>query len=171
MNELIQAWTRAGLAVAAYYEKAANPLLKAGFEERVPEIVTEKPKTRKKADPKVDVPLAGGPAVAQNGAPAVDPLMQGADAQTPPATNIGKPGGPAVDPNMTEAESTIKAQEANKALVKAFPVKQADGMPEGFHKAKVILAEYGVARTTDLVHAQRVGYIAKIDALIAARPA
>lgn len=132
-----------------------------GSELPVSGAVTEKPKRTKKADAPAPAPApAATPA-----APASDPLMQGADVQ--PAAQPA----PAAPAAMTEAESTVKAQEANKALVKAFPVKQADGMPEGFHKAKVLLAEYGVARTTDLVHAQRVGYIAKIDALIAARPA
>ena len=95
--------------------------------------------------------------------PAFDPMtdMGGAAAPAPTSAPAG----------MTEAESAIKAQEANKAIVKAFPTKQSDGMPEGFHKAKAILTEFGVARTTDLVHAQRIQYVAKLDALLAARAA
>lgn len=116
------------------------------------------PKTRKKAEP------AAAPAPAAPAEAPFDPMMDtGGAAATPPA--------PAAPAAMTEAESTVKAQEANKALVKAFPTPQADKMPEGFHKAKALLSEFGVARTTDLVHAQRIAYIAKIDALIAARPA
>lgn len=118
------------------------------------------PKTRKKAE------AAAAPAPAAPAEAPFDPMMD-----TGGAAAAAAPAAPAAPAAMTEAESTVKAQEANKALVKAFPAPQADKMPEGFHKARALLAEFGVARTTDLIHTQRIAYIAKIDALIAARPA
>lgn len=152
-TEVLTATARLLNAVAATLENANNPDVKAEFEEKIPDVVTQKPRKEKKT---------AAPA-APPSAPAFDPMMDVGDAP--------KSAAPAAPAAMTEAESTLKAQEANKALVKAFPTIGADKMPEGFHKAKALLSEFGVARTTDLVHAQRVSYIAKIDALIAAKPA
>lgn len=157
MNELIQAWTRAGNAVAAYYEKAGSPLLTVPAQPEAPDSPTAidaELRTRTPRKPRaVKEPAAP--------APTFDPMMDMGGAAAP------SPAAPAAPVAMSEAESTAGAQDANKRLVKAFPtILSADKMPEGFHKAKALLSEFGVARTTDLVHAQRVQYIAKIDALI-----
>ncbi len=163
MTELIAATTRMFNAVTAVLLLALEQeRIEAGVVAGAPAPVAtavaepqpEKPKRAKKAA-EVAAPAP---------APAFDPMMD-------MGGHVGAaPAAPAAPFAMTEAESTAAAQEANKRLVKAFPTKKAgDDMPEGFYKAKAVLTEFGVARTTDLVHAQRVQYVAKIDALIAAK--
>jgi hypothetical protein len=169
MNELIQAWTRAANAVAAYYEQEAlNPIkaaqrIAAPADERAAAVYAELKKERKPRASKAEPAAPAAP---------FDPMMDtGGSAAVDTRAEV-KAGQATAPVAMTEAESTAAAQDANKRLVKAFPtISTADKMPEGFHKAKALLAEFGVARTTDLVHAQRVQYITKIDALIAAKGA
>jgi hypothetical protein len=142
-----------GELLAIISEKAGVKLVATGT--ALGEETTKAPRKAKKA---ADVAASATPVEAL---PAKDPLLD-APAPAPAA---------AAPVAMSESESAARAAEANKAIVRAYPTKGADDLPEGFHKAKAVLAEFGVARTTDLVHAQRLQYIARLEAMIAAKAA
>lgn len=176
MTELIQALTRAANAVAVYYEKQANPL--GGITDTPPALagllkvaaaVTDaiEPlpvKTRKPRTPKEDAPKAVPVE------PVVDPTLD----------ILGLRGGvvaetPAPIAELTEEESVAKARELGMALVKRFNKPtgklgpKGEPIPEGYDVALRLLADdFHVARIGDLVHAQRLQFITRVKALIAA---
>lgn len=70
-------------------------------------------------------------------------------------------------PELTEEESAKKAVKTAEALLRRF-AKQVDGKPEGYHMARKLLTErFKAAKIGDLTHAQRLKFIAEIEALIA----
>lgn len=150
MNELIQAWTRAGLAVAAYFEKCGNPVLsvvRTGPETVVdtPAPVPAEPKPRKPRAAKTDtVVLPEAPAA---GAPVILP-------------------GSASE--MSEDDSLKEVRAIAKAFVQRF-ANQVDGIT-AFRKLMSDTCKVG--KIDDLVHAQRLQVItaAKAEILKADAP-
>lgn len=119
------------------------------------------PKTRtKKEKPAESAPSAP--------TPSGDPLMQ---AETSHALPPAAPQVPASVAVLTEEQSLEKAKDLAKKLVEAFPQKGADNRPQGFRMALDLLAKFKVARTTDLVHADRLTFIAEGEAMLAKAPA
>lgn len=138
MNELIEAWTRAGIAVAKYFEhKAGNPMPTS--EEAVkPEVLAEiaaVKKERKTRATKAEAPVA---AVA---APAAPPSVA----------------------EMTEDASILELRAVAKVFVQRFG-NQADGIA-AFRKLMADTCK--VAKIDDLVHAQRLQMIIAAKAEIA----
>lgn len=107
------------------------------------------------------------PTPAQPAAPSEDPmsaLMGAAGSQEQKKEEAPR--------QMTGDESAIAAQEMAKACVARFTKPGAEGKPEGFHLAFGLLRDhFKVARLADLIHPQRVEFIAKIKELIAAADA
>jgi hypothetical protein len=122
------------------------------------------PRARK---PKTDAPAAPAPAPAIPAAP-LDPLMQD-ETTAPPAAPA--PAAPAAAGVLTEDQSLDKAKDIAKRLVEAYPEKEpSTNRPKGFRLAMELLGKHKVARTTDLVHAQRVQFVTEGEALIGKAP-
>lgn len=129
----------------AHYESKNQPALPLNPEE------STAPKPRKTRAPKVE---AAAPA-----APAGDPLMQGDE--TAPATAAA----PAAV--LTEQESLDRAKDLAKKLCETFSEPEANNRPRGFNLAMGLLNKHKVARATDLIHSQRLSFIAEAEALLA----
>lgn len=173
IEELINAATRACNAVADYYEKQSNPLLPLGLaadevyprREPAPAPLGEiaaPPKTRAKKE------KSAAPAPAPLAAPTGDPLMQSDTTQAPPAAAPVKTASAVA--GMTEDQSLDRAKELAKLIVEAYPEKESSNRPKGFRLAMELLSKFKVARTTDLIHAQRLQFITEGDLLLAAAP-
>lgn len=94
----------------------------------------------------------------------VDPLMQDETTAPPPPPAAAAAAGAGV---LTEDQSLDKAKDIAKRLVEAYPEKEpATNRPKGFRLAMELLGKHKVARTTDLVHAQRVQFVTEGEALI-----
>lgn len=146
MDELIKAWTRAGNAIAAYYEKAGSPLTRVTDAPPAPRLSEDvPPKTRKPRAPK-DETIAAAPAPTAAPAPAA--------AAAPTSAAVLEP---------TEEDSLKEVRALAKTFVQRFQ-NQVDGI-KAFRE--LIAATTGVARIDDLVHSQRLVVIAKAKAEIA----
>lgn len=141
-------------------ERQANPLTVVAAAP-APAAGAAEPKKRTKKEPAAPVP----PAPVEP--PTGDPLMQ-AEVTAPAAAPATAPAGAVV---YTEAESAAKAAELAKNLCNAFPEKEANNRPKGFRLALDLLAKHKVARTTDLVHAQRLQFIVEAEAILKTVPA
>ncbi len=150
MDELLKAWTRAGNAVAAYFEKAVQPSL-PGLDS--PPAAEPKPRKKRTA---ADGPEAGAAAAA----PAAIP-------PTPPAAPAAQPPAGAAVVEQSEEESLKEVRALAKTFVQRFQ-NQVDGI-KAFRE--LIAATTGVARIDDLVHAQRLSVIAKAKMEIAQKDA
>lgn len=98
MNELIQAWTRAGLAVAAYFEKQLNS-----------------------AQPELPLRTPAPAAAAAEPAPEPKPRVRKEKAAAVAAT------APLVDPNMTAEQSAKEVYDVATAFVERFKKDSPDG--------------------------------------------
>lgn len=149
MNELIQAWTRAGLAVAAYFEKCGNPVL--SVVRTGPETVVDTPAP---AEPKPRKPRA----------------VKATDTVTLPEAPAA--GAAVVLPGsateMSEDDSLKEVRAVAKAFVQRF-ANQVDGIT-AFRKLMSDTCKVG--KIDDLVHAQRLQVItaAKAEILKADAP-
>jgi len=140
MNELIQAWTRAGNAVAAYFEKAAqvpSTLIPPGTVLDTTPGPIEAPKPRKPRAPKAEAPAA--------------PVAPAAPAPAPTAGEV------------TEEASLLEIKAIAKTYVQRF-ANQVDGI-KAFRQ--LMSDKVKVARLDDLVHAQRLIVIEAAKAEIA----
>lgn len=159
IEELIIAATRACNAVADYYEKQSNPLLPLTPAADV--YPRAEPAPAKPARTKKDKPAAP-PAAA---APAGDPLMQAETTPLPPASPA------AVAAVLTEDQSLERAKDLAKLIVEAYPEKEpSTNRPKGFRLAMELLSKFKVSRTTDLIHSQRIQFIAEGDLILKAAP-
>lgn len=137
MTEMLKSLTRLANAAAEYLERQNHPLLPLAMPAGEA-VAAEAPKTRKPRTPKVDAPAV--PVVPET--PAVAPEV------------------------MTEEQSMVAVRSAADALMTRFQ-NVKDGKPEGFHMARALLAEdFKVGKMADLVHAQRLQFIAKVKALL-----
>lgn len=144
MSELIQAWTRAGNAIADYFEKAGSPLL----------------------------PFTAAPVVAAAEPAAAPAKVRASKKEKAPAPELPAPTaspadilppGPAL-PDMTEEQSAKAVYEVCAAFVQRF----AKATPDGRTAALAILAEqFKVAAIKDLVHSQRLQFISALKTKIA----
>lgn len=117
------------------------------------------PKTRAKKDKVAAAPAPVAPS---------DPLMQ-AEVAPIPAPVAAAPAAAAASVVMTEDQSLDRAKNLAKLIVEAYPEKEAGtNRPKGFRLAMELLSKHKVARTTDLIHSQRLQFIAEGDALLAA---
>lgn len=159
-TDVLAATARLFNAVAETLEKAANPLVARETSAVAPAPVppAAEPKKRKKAEPAAAVPAAPSAPAAD-----VDPLMQ---AEAPAAVPPPAPDATASRMGYNEAESAAKAAELAKALCNAFPEKEANNRPKGFNLAMGILSKFKVARTSDLIHSQRLEFIAQAEPLL-----
>ncbi len=162
MDELIKALARAATAVAVYYEChtdwGAAPAAPAA-----PEAPAASEKARKPRKPRAMVPAGepvSMPATPDDGDPA---SLLGAAAQPAAPAAASKPAG------MTEAESQKAAEDACSRITVAFP-QIREGRPEGFYKAKDLLAtKFGGSAFKNLTHEQRIQFAAGIADIIAAK--
>lgn len=144
MNELIQAWTRAGNAVAAYYEKAGNPMLQVGEVVKTEIIDLGPKKERKPRATKAEAPAPEAPK---------------------PEPAVVLPGSAT---EMSEDDSLKEVRAVAKAFVQRF-ANQVDGIT-AFRKLMSDTCKVG--KIDDLVHAQRLQVItaAKAEILKADAP-
>lgn len=157
---------------------AAAPAL-AVHAPAVAQVLTAEPKPRKARKPKGEIGEGTGAdeARAETSAPAGDPLMQAEVAPTNVLAGEMKGAAAAVAavfsmPVLTEDQSLDRAKELAKLIVEAYPEKEAGtNRPKGFRLAMELLAKHKVARTTDLIHSQRLQFIAEGDAILKAAPA
>lgn len=144
MNELIKEWTRAGKAIADYYEKAANPLLEVTPDAGGVELAAPK---KRKAKAAAEAPLP---------AP-VDPLL---DTGIP--TGAQPPAAP-VAGEMSEADSLTMV----RGLAIQF-VKRHATQPIGVKAFQdLIIEKQKVGKIEDLAHAQRIQFSAALKAELA----
>ncbi len=97
--------------------------------------------------------------------PTGDPLMQAEAAAPAPAAQVLTS-----TVVYTEEKSALRAADLAKTLCTTFDEKEANNRPKGFRLALELLAKHKVARTTDLVHAQRLAFIADAEALLKTAP-
>ncbi len=168
MDELIKALTRAANAVAEYYEGQLGddePKMVGTQGTEVP-VVPEKPKRTRK--PKALVP--GDPVPAS--VPETVPVRTATPDDGDPASLLGaaaQPAAQAKPAGMTEAESQKAAEDACSRITVAFP-QIREGRPEGFYKAKDLLAtKFGGSAFKNLTHEQRIQFAAGIADIIAAK--
>ena len=168
MNELIEALTRWANASAALNEHALNEAV-AGGQRPVEVLPTKKPEAaaapapvKEPKAPKEKKDKAPAPAKAEPGEDLLGATMGGA---APAATAEA----PAKVPGLTPEQSSNEAIKVATEYVKRFAnPAEGSGQQNGQVRARAILTTvFGKARITDLVHEERLKFIAQLKAEIA----